>query len=167
MVERAFEMCLNKPKGKIHIVLIHALVRHLQPNTLSRQKLLPVDIMFLKKQLGIMLRKGAVWELILKTNKLSKNVDPYACAILAKNTFLLLENGGIYPERNFSSYLLFYQERRWFCKWLYQLYKLNIVHRLFHLVDWKFHCCLNFRARNRRQKQKLCWFSLWLRLQWY
>ena len=60
MVERAFEMCVNKLKGKIHIVLINVLVWHLQANTLSRQKLLPVDIMYLNKQLGIMLRKGTV-----------------------------------------------------------------------------------------------------------
>ena len=54
------EMCVNKPKGKIHIVLINVLVWHLHPNNLSRKILLPVDIMFLKKQLGIMLRKGTV-----------------------------------------------------------------------------------------------------------
>ena len=48
-------MCVNKPKGKIHIALKSLLVWHIQPNALSRQKLLPVDIMFLKKQLGIML----------------------------------------------------------------------------------------------------------------
>ena len=46
-------MCMNKPKGIIHIVLINVLVW----NILSRQKLFTVDIMFLKEQLGIMLRK--------------------------------------------------------------------------------------------------------------
>ena len=50
----------NKLNGKIHIVLINVLVWHLKPNTLSRQRLLPTGIMFLKKQLGIMLRKGTV-----------------------------------------------------------------------------------------------------------
>ena len=30
------------------------------------------------------------------------------------------------------------------------LYKLNIVHRPFHLVVWKFRCFLNFHAQNRR-----------------
>ena len=42
----------------------------------------------------------------LETNKLSKNVDPYARVMR-----------GIYPERKFSSCLLFYQDKRWFCKW--------------------------------------------------
>ena len=60
LLERAFEMCVDKSKGKIHILLINVLVWHVQPNTLSRQKWLPKDIMFLKKQLRIMLRKGTV-----------------------------------------------------------------------------------------------------------
>ena len=43
-----------------YIVLINVLVWYLQPNTPSRQKLLPLDVMFLKKQLGVMLKKGTV-----------------------------------------------------------------------------------------------------------
>ena len=64
----------------------------------------------------------------LETNKLSKNVD-----LCEKSIFQLVENGGTYPERNFLSFLLFYQGRKWFCKWF-----SNIVHHLFHLMDWKF-----------------------------
>ena len=62
LVQRAFEMSVSKLKGKIYVVLIKVLLWHLQPNALSRQKLLPVNIMFLKKQLRIMLRKGTVCE---------------------------------------------------------------------------------------------------------
>ena len=72
-----------------------------------------------------------------------------------------MENGCTYTEVNFSSCLLFYQERRWFCKWF--SYKLNIVHRLFHLVDWKFCGCLNFHAQNRRRLKKWkTWFTLFM-----
>ena len=85
LVERAFEMCVNKPKGITHIVLINVLVWHLQPNVLSRQKLLPVDIMFLKKQLEKNVKEGDSVRVDLETKKVSKNVDPYACAIRAKN----------------------------------------------------------------------------------
>ena len=60
LVERAFEMYVDKSKGKIQILLINLLVWNVQPNTLSRQKWLPMDNMFLNKQLGIMLRKGTV-----------------------------------------------------------------------------------------------------------
>ena len=35
-----------------------------------------------------------------------------------------------------------------------QLYQLNIAHHLYHLVDWKFQYCLNFRAQNRRRLKK-------------
>ena len=57
LAERAFEMCVIKAKGKIHV--INMLVWHIQPNTLSRQKLLSVGIMFLKKQLEIMLEEDS------------------------------------------------------------------------------------------------------------
>ena len=83
-MERAFEMCVNKRKGITHIVLINVLVWHLQPNALSRQKL-PLDIMFLKKQLEKNVKEGDSVRVDLESKKVSKNVDPYACEIRAKN----------------------------------------------------------------------------------
>ena len=63
------------------------------------------------------------------------------------------KNFGTYPDRNFSSCLLCYQDTRWFCKW-FSYINCYIVHHLFHLVDWKFRCCLNFLDRNRRCLRK-------------
>ena len=35
------------------------------------------------------------------------------------------------------------------------LYQLNMVHRLLHLVDWKFHCCLNFLCLEQKTFEKM------------
>ena len=87
-------MCVNKPKGKIHIVLINVLLWHFQPNTLSRQKLLPVDITWISRGYHVFIettwnniKEGGSVRVGLEINKLSKNVDPYACAIREKNHF--------------------------------------------------------------------------------
>ena len=35
------------------------------------------------------------------------------------------------------------------------LYQLNMVHRLLHLVDWKFRCCLNFLRLEQKTFEKM------------
>ena len=35
------------------------------------------------------------------------------------------------------------------------LYQLNMVHRLLHLVDWKFRCCLNFLCLEQKTFEKM------------
>ena len=59
-----------------------------------------------------------------------------------------MENGGTYPERFLFILIILSRQN------VVQLYQLNILHCLLHLVDWKFRCCLNFRARNRRCLKK-------------
>ena len=59
-----------------------------------------------------------------------------------------MENGGTYPERFLFILIILSRQN------VVQLYQLNIHHCLLHLVDWKFRCCLNFRARNRRCLKK-------------
>ena len=59
-----------------------------------------------------------------------------------------MENGGTYPERFLFILIILSRQN------VVQLYQLNILHYLLHLVDWKFRCCLNFRARNRRCLKK-------------
>ena len=130
-----------------------------------KAKLLPVDFMFLKKQLGIGRGQCKIW---FRTNKLSKNVGPYALAIRVKNQFFnLWKTVGRIPKEIFRHVYYFIKTKGG--SGFVQLYQLNIVHHLFRLVDWKFHCSLKIfvpGAEDVCKTEKLSWFSLWLRLQW-
>ena len=111
--------------------------------------------------LGYLVFKETTWDDVkesdsvrvdLETNKLSKNVDPYACAIRAKNYFFnLWKTVGHIPKE--ISYYVYY-----FIKTEVGFVNGSAIstnfHHQFHLVDWKFHGCLNFRARNRRRLKK-------------
>ena len=75
----------------------------------------------LKQTTSNNVKEGDSVRVDLETNKLSKNVDPYACAICAKNQFFNTRRtvGHIPIE---IPRLLFYQDRRWFYKWFGYIY---------------------------------------------
>ena len=137
MLESAFEMCVNKPKGKIYILLINVLVWHLQPNTLSRHKLLSVDIIFLKKQLGLMLRKGQCESWFRNQQAFKERWSVRMCKPCEKSIFNRWKTVGHIPREISHN--------------VYYFIKTGCG---FYLVDWKFRCCLHCRAQNRRRLKK-------------
>ena len=60
---------------------MNVLIWHIQASTLSRQKLRGQETIWNNVKEGDSVRVD------LETNKLSKNVDPYTCAIRVKNQF--------------------------------------------------------------------------------
>ena len=90
----------------------------------------------------------------LEMKKLSKNVDAYVCTIHAKNQFFNSgKTVGHIPREIFCHIFYFIKTRGGFVNG--SVISTNITHHLFHLVDWKFCCCLSFRAWNRRRLKKL------------
>ena len=65
----------------------------------------------------------------LEINKLSKNVYPYACAILAKNTFFTPGKRWDISREKFLVMFIILSRQKMVLQ-MVQLYQLNIVHRL-------------------------------------
>ena len=62
-------------------------------------------------------KEGDEVKVELETNKSSNKIDPYACAIRAKEELQRMENSWPHPERNFEACLFFYKIRGRFCQW--------------------------------------------------
>ena len=81
-----------------------------------------------KRLLGAMLKKEMRLKLSSKLTKVKKKIDPYACAIRAKEEYFKgWKTVGHNPERNFEACLFFYKIRGRFCQWDSNINKITHV----------------------------------------
>ena len=82
-------MCVNKPKGKIHIVLINVGVAFSTEYSF-KAKIASGEYHVFIETTRNKVKEGYTVRVNLETNKLSKKVDPYTYAIREKNQFFNL-----------------------------------------------------------------------------
>ena len=91
-------MCVNKPKGKIHIVMINVGMAFSTEYSFKAKIASGEYHVFIETTCSNV-KEGYTVRVNLETNKLSKKVDPYTCAIREKNQFFnLWETVGHIPR---------------------------------------------------------------------
>ena len=96
-------MCVNKPTGKIHIVLINVLVWHLQYSCKTK-----IASHVFKETTWNNVKQGDSVRVDLETNKLSKNFHPYAFVICMKNQFFNLQKTVGHIPREISRHVYYF-----------------------------------------------------------